>query len=272
MSGFSFRVLVVVLGLGVSCPSVTYATQTMQSESLALVVLDSADDPAAFKAEFEALLRSPAYSDSYTSEHWVKKRSEETPDRPLEPLDESWAAFFRRVVDILHNIASVIGVVGKVLLVLLLLAFMAWLYRHRGAFGQILPKFNKKSLTTYQVSPEADTLADLPDDDAISAAVAELFGRGAYVAGLSLLYRGSLRRLSLTHQLPIKKSQTEAQCQALLKKAAQLEKNEQAFFDELVFLWQATAYGKQSPKVYTKRMLALLPLWQTFGKQGRGDD
>lgn len=231
------------------------------------------DHPDAFKADFETLLRSSAYSDSYTSEHWVKKQQKETPEQqPPKPLDESWVTFFERLAEILYDIASVIGVVGKVLLVSLLLVFMAWLYRHRGAFGQVALRFGKNTAETQRLLSKTDFSENLPDDDTISKEVARLFEQGAYVAGLSLLYRGSLRRLSLAHHLPIKRSQTEAQCQALLKQAAHLEKKEQAFFDELVFLWQATAYGKKSPKAYTTRMLALLPIWQDFSRQGRGDD
>lgn len=248
------RAFVLVVCLSVTCPSVAQVSKTPQAQTQ--IPTEPAKSPSTtsyqstdeFAKSFDGFLRSDAYSDKTELGYW-KSKKEQPKKASEEPADLSWLGKLFGWMEYLEGFASALSMLLKVLLIGLLLLAVWWIVRRYEAFGVIMERFGvskKAAVSTYTRTYRS--LAPLPDDAELLQLIDSLIKKGEYLQALSCLYRGSLRQLSLRHELPITDSQTEAQCQALLAKARTHTKGEQVFFDELVLLWQKTAYGRMIVK------------------------
>lgn len=217
-----------------------------------------------FNQTFQELLLSDSYSDSEQTKHWQPKNKKEA---DFDVPDMDWG-----FLDFWQNIGQGVGVLGKVLLLLLLVTLLYWIFRHKDAvaafIGGYLPRQNA-SVMSYSQAEQRLVFADLPAHEQLFDAIGQLLVQGRYLQALSWLYQGSLRVMSLTYQLPITASQTEEQCQALLKASLQSSADEQQFFEQLVAVWQEAAYGKRLPTNSKARLTLLLDTWgQLYCNQG----
>lgn len=222
-------------------------------------------DPQRFFDNAQARLVGDGYSDTTTHSEWKRK---------VQPLPQStsqrdWSKYFGWL-DGLQGMSQSLGVMGKTILVLLLLAcfvlFFVYLYRYKDKIASVLAKPMKpKSATITSNFRPDDGIDDLPDHDDIAGLARGLIEQGNYVEALSLLYRGSLRMMSLRHQFVIGRGRTEEECEWLLELAKTAKPNEKRFFEMLVALWQKSAYGSKSAKSSVRRdeVVALLDTWQT---------
>lgn len=217
-------------------------------------------DTAEFNREFNEFLLSDRYSRQSTESYWHKKN--EAPE-PKDPPDLSWLEWLDDLADGLDGIVEGLSFLLKLILVGLLLLVVWWLFRHRKVFVALAQKFTKPKRTT--ISPQTRHYRPsetLPDDDELARLIEQFIGQGEYQKALSLLYRGSLRALSLVHELPITDSQTERQCQELLAHARTRTPDEVRFFDGLVQAWQHSAYGRIMPSDGEVR--TLFGVWRTL--------
>lgn len=219
-------------------------------------------DTSEFNQAFNDFLLSDAYSHKTTEGYWKRKAEPEPAKEPdLEWL--KWLEPILKWIDSLNGIVEGLSLLLKILLVLFLLAVIWWLYRRREVFVALAQKFTGSKTTITQKLHTYRPTEHLPDNAKLIALIDTLIKQGDYLKALSLLYRGSLRQLRLVHELPITDSQTEAQCQALLAKARHRTQAEVAFFDELVRLWQLSAYGRRVPSE-PSTITTLFLTWQSL--------
>lgn len=243
--------------------------QLLQACLMAVVLVCAAagatqtSDPQAFYNEAQTRLKSEEYSDTTTRRYWQKKN----PSTPSQSqIDWSKYEWLGKLADVLERLGHSIGVFGKVVLVLLLIAFFVWLYRYKDSIVQILskPRPPKSAKITPNFIPTSD-MDNLPEHDKIAQLANKLISQGDYVGALSLLYRGSLRVMSVRHHLVIGRGRTEEECHWLLSLAKTAKPNEKQFFEMLVPLWQKSAYGSNATQsgVGHKDVTALLNAWQS---------
>lgn len=264
-------IMVLLMGSALTMPSEATQTPTTQPlviqpanphPSPALPTATALSDTTEFNQAFNDFLLSDAYSHKATEGYWKQKAKPKPAQEPnLEWL--RWLEPILKWMDNLDSIAEGLSFFLKTLLVLFLLAVIWWLYRRREVFVALAQKFTGSKTTIAQKLHAYRPSEHLPDNTKLIALIDQLIKQGDYLKALSLLYRGSLRQLRLVHELPITDSQTEAQCQALLTKAHHRTQAEVAFFDELVHLWQLSAYGRRVPSK-PDTIAALFLTWQSL--------
>lgn len=220
----------------------------------------TAQTPEQFANQFNELLLSDEYSDRQSQTRWELKEPKEIElDADYEPNDD-W-------LDFLDGMGQMVGVFGKVVLLLLLALVVWWIVKNHEAIASFIGKRLPSHRTS--VTPEFEKLQkqifeDLPEHEQLANYIADLLKQGEYLPALSLLYQGSLRVMSLNYRLMIGRSQTEEQCQALLKASVHAPMPVRAFFEELVAIWQEAAYGERLPSHPSERIGALLDKWRTL--------
>ncbi|MDO4250580.1 MAG: hypothetical protein Q4C68_03630 [Moraxella sp.] len=213
-----------------------------------------------FNQDFQQLLHSESYSITSERSEWVQPTSPSTNAQ----TNSWWMDWFLRLYTYLSKVSPILGVVLKVVLLLLLLAVILWMMKYRHYVIEMVSRLQAKKSTPMPVfiNSTTPTFAKLPSHESLAGVIEALLDKGAYLQALSLLYQGSLRAMKVQHHLPINQSETEAQCQWLLKNAKHHTKAELAFFDALVQLWQQAAYGKRLPSHNIKAELKqLLERW-----------
>lgn len=223
-------------------------------------------DTQDFNQQFNDFLLSDTYSHKNTEGFWRAKHQKESRSVDYEKVGRwlEWLEPFFKWLGKLDGAVEGLSFLLKILLVSALLGVIFWLFSH---FGDVVVAVAQK-LSSRRATINAKRHAyrpseKLPDIDELMELIGQFIRQGEYLKALSLLYRGSLRQLELVHDLPITDSQTEAQCQALLATARHRTQAEVAFFDELVAVWQLSAYGRRVPKEPSV-VERLFGVWQTL--------
>lgn len=197
--------------------------------------------------ELDALLMSGDYSDAQTIDVPKKNNTE-------APSDLSWLGrLLEQMADFGEAISETVGVLGKVLSILLLV-LVAWLlYQKRHVWLKLFDRMGIQTNTPAN-SPsqikhfEAQKLwQSLPPKDELLSVLQDLLQKKQWLLALALLYQGTLREMALIYDLPIDNHQTEDECLWLLARANQHNQKEKQYFENLVALWRASAYGKKIP-------------------------
>ncbi len=210
-----------------------------------------------FNQNVQQVLQGKDYSITTEHSEWVASANTGTNTKS----NSWWMDWFLRLYTYLSKVSPVLGVILKAVLLLLLLAAILWMMRYRHYVIEMVSRLQSKKSTPVPVFIKSTpaTFAKLPSHESLAGVIEALLDKGAYLQALSLLYQGSLRAMKVQHHLPINQSETEAQCQWLLKNAKHHTQAELAFFDTLVQSWQQAAYGKRLPshniKAELKQML-----------------
>lgn len=241
--------IVLVLLLAMACPSLaSQAPSPIQNQT-----------PEQYEAYFEELLKSPEYSTAHQSKKWVENK----PDSSMgEKSVGRFLQWLEELLGGLRDFSLALGVAGKTILVGLLIAFFVWLFlKFSDRLPTFLDKKNKKRKSSISLSErilEQELFGGLPEHSQLYRTASALFDKGKFTACVSLLYRGVLRLHNVAYHLPINKSQTEYQCQALFANTKTASKSEQTFFVSLIELWQSLAYSQKSEQNHqatTKQVL-----------------
>lgn len=209
-----------------------------------------------FKTQVDELLKSEQYSQIKETQRWVKN-DEYIPSSDVD-MDYTW---LENLLETLMQFSVALGRFGKVVLLSLLLVFVIWLVlKYKDRLGSLLGKSRPKrtKISLKELIIEGEVFDGVPSQDELYAVAKTLFDKGQFVACVSLLYQGTLRLHNVAYDLPINKSQTESQCQALLAKTKQASNDEKRFFDGLIRLWQTLAYGKVAVAEYQDGVFELL--------------
>lgn len=230
-------------------------------EAMATATISESTKPKDYKGELNTLLQSELYSRSYEDKRWESRHKNEQ-----KQSDDGWFLKFLEALFGNGINGSWLGVIGKGLALLLLAAIVYLVVKNLDKFKNFVPQnlararpVANRRLVKEQVY---DMSAGLPDRQYLIAEVERCLAQGQFVVALSLLYRGTLRELLLVHELPITHSQTEVQCQNMLRQARQVHPSESKFFEMLVALWQMSAYGKRLPSDAKQKIQALSQNWQ----------
>jgi hypothetical protein len=189
-------------------------------------------DTPAHRAALE-VLADPTFGSEVTRERW--RPIKDKPDTPttVKPRERTW---FDGVVGVLAELFRVfawIALAGLVIALALLLA------RHVRAPAAAAPRAAPpSSLFGLAIDP-----ASLPPD--IVAAARAALAAGRLREALSLLYRGALSQLLHAHGLRIGAGATEHDVLALARH--QVASAASGFFEALLPLWMASAYGGREP-------------------------
>lgn len=233
-----------------------WATQTPTQVSPKAQTEHSVQTPSdRFKNEFDELLKSDKYSKIHQSKKWVKDRQEEKEYKPKD------YGAFEEFLNFLESLSLGLGRVGKFILLVLLAIFVVWLVlKYQDSIVALVKKGRKRrtSVSLKELILETEVFDGVPIQESLYKTAKALFDKGQLVACLSLLYRGTLRLHNVAYELPINKSQTEAQCQALLDNTSSASDDEKRFFGQLIELWQVLAYGQGSADAYQERIYGVL--------------
>lgn len=259
-----FAVLVIHTAHAMHTDTPAY-TQTSHTNTL---TNNAIHDPQTHNQMVADILKSQAYSTTYESKQWQKIKQ----DNPVkEPKQDNTKP--NGLIKHLENLSEYIGVAGKVILIGLLGIIVYVLIKNADKLRVVLDKLPKKlthSTTMRAFDKPFSAFYDLVAHDKIFETVKQLICAGEYLQALSMLYRGTLRAVDLAYELDITHSQTEAMCQKLLSSHA--NQNEQLFFNHLVMLWQAVAYGKKLPSDIQTQLYKLLAGWQACYVDDRQGD
>lgn len=246
----------------------------LQNAQSPIVPLQDTQD---FNQQFNDFLLSDTYSHKNTEGFWRAKHQKESKEPRSVDYEKvgrwlEWLEPFFKWLGKLDGAVEGLSFLLKIVLVSALLGVIFWLFSH---FGDVVVAVAQK-LSSRRATINAKRHAyrpseKLPDIDELMELIGQFIRQGEYLKALSLLYRGSLRQLELVHDLPITDSQTEAQCQALLATARHRSQAEVAFFDELVAVWQLSAYGRRVPKEPSV-VERLFGVWQTLYVGTASDD
>lgn len=187
--------------------------------------------PESARKEIVEVLKDPDFQEWRDVLRW-RYRSE---PRPAEETSE--VTFFSNLGKLLGQFAEfglwLLAAAGLVVLVL--------------AARRILPELLEPRQERYR-APDAlfglnVTPESLPDDPA--GAALDLVVRGKLRDALSLLYRGALASLVHAHHVPLIEGHTEGDCVRAARAA--LPRSSAQYFERLVIVWQAAAYGGRVP-------------------------
>lgn len=245
-------------------PSQTEPSQTEPSQAAS-----TRQSASQAKESLQDLLLSDDYSDSYQNTKWQKKDNNQPQDTDKV---SSWLNDFFDWLGGLSEFGASFGVFIKVVALLLLACLLYFLLRYFGGLeilsGRLFGRRATPTVIAHLASPSIDINAGLPDKMTLVQSVQRLIDEAQYLAALSMLYRGTLRELSMSYDLPITHAETEIQCQALLTVARGQFGSELTLFGDLVAMWQEAAYGRRLPSSPKARLTALLQDWQSVYARG----
>lgn len=199
--------------------------------------------------ELDKILMSSEYSDITSRTEWV---ANQVPNEHHASADLTWLEKLLDTLAKLGELSQVVGVFGKILAIVFLLVMVGLLIKYKDVwlpwFRHLMVSRKSTHAVIYQNNtPTAHTWQQLPDKNQLPDRLKWLLAQGRWLETLSLLYQATLREFGTQHGLPVDKYQTEEQCIWLLHQAKHKHPNEQAYFDELVRLWRASAYGQRLP-------------------------
>jgi hypothetical protein len=198
-------------------------------------------------AVIEAVLQQPAFDRYREVEHWTFGDRDEPPQASSR-WDLGLATILARVTE-----AALWGalLVAAVLAVVHRRRWLPWL----GRSGRRQPPEAPAVLFGLDIRPES-----LPTD--VPAEARRLWARGDARGALGLLYRGALASLVHRRGIAFAAGDTEAQCLAKVRPAADAGLAEH--FRELTGAWQTAAYAHRAPD--PGRVERLLQAWgEHFG-------
>lgn len=198
------------------------------------------------KQAIEQVLADPLFGRMEEQSRWkyVGKKKEDTTN------SSNWfIQLMKFLLKILKGFFSGFANIGEVLMWLAGLSIVAYLIYHFSRNSQWMQfsassgRDKKRELpaTLFGLNVRADSL---PDD--IGQAVLSKLADGDLRGALSLLYRGSLVRLVVEHQLDIPSSATEGEALTIVRQ--QRNQQEADFFRKLTHAWLRTAYGHFMPE------------------------
>lgn len=195
----------------------------------------------------DALLVSPEYSYSTTTKQWVSNHPAKD-----SPADLSWLQQLFDFLNQLGELSQPLGVLGKVIAIAFLMVMVLLLIKYKALWLPWLSRWSlPKKTAQATVYQDGQTLSqvwhNLPAKETLVNHLMLKLQQGQWLEVLAMLYQATLREFDITHQLPIDKHQTEDECMWLLSQAKHQHPNEQVFFDTLVALWRACAYGQRLP-------------------------
>ncbi len=222
------------------------------------------------KQELDSIVTSEDYSQTTTNTHWQKNKTaqyyEESDSN--QSLGKWLESLFGDVN--MMAISQGLGLIGKSLAILFLLGLLWWLYKTRATW---MPWFATFSSSRHAKTPivstpiwqaEEGVWTDLPEAAKLAEFLKSLLAQGLWLPALSALYRGTLKEMGVRHQLPIDRHQTEEECAWLLHQS-QAGTSERAYFEALITLWRASAYGQKTPQGVAEGdygdILALIEMW-----------
>lgn len=198
-----------------------------------------------FRQNFDKQLTSDEYSTKKEIRQWIKQ--EKIPEPDIKP-DFGFFDWLNNLSDLFSNFAKLISFLLKAALMIGLILFFWWLYKRRGVFTDWAnDKFGNRSAQLASTRQKRQKTEPLAEDDVLVGQIKQALEKGDYLLAVSLLYRSSLRAMSIGHELTVKKSDTENKCRALLAGARTHYAGELPFFDKLVITWQQLAYGVDTP-------------------------
>lgn len=196
----------------------------------------------------DELLMSSEYSHINTTKQWVS-------DNPVAKEDTADLSWLQQLLDFLYQLGELsqpLGVLGKVLAIVFLLAMVLLLIKYKELWLPWLTRYALPKTTAqanvYQGNQTPNqSWHELPAKEHLLQHLTLKLQQGQWLEVLAMLYQATLREFDVTHQLAIDKHQTEDECVWLLRQAKNQHPNEQAYFDTLVALWRACAYGRHLP-------------------------
>lgn len=222
------------------------------------------------KQELDDIVTSDTYSQTTTISSWQKNKSNENQEqnRFSQWLSE-WLERIFGDVD-MTGVSQGLGVIGKGVALLFLLGLGWWLYKTRQTWMAWFAALSSPTRAKDAITPtpiwqaEEGVWENLPQSAKLEAFLKSLLGQGLWLPALSALYRGTLKEVSMRHHLPIDHHQTEDECVWLLRQSS-AGSSEREFFERLVHLWRASAYGQKIPPSVTRGdygdILELIEMW-----------
>lgn len=247
--------LVFTLGLSTFSPNDAYAIEQQESKELIQEVLE--------KEEF---------GEKKTVKSWQaidkeKELKEDDSDfKWLGDLIEALVDWFSWTGDVMPNVAALLEFSLWVLVIALVVYLISQYTNWLEVIG--LSKSHKKK----QYVPPTELFGlkvdaeSLPDD--VVAEVRRFLKDGKIRQGLSLLYRATLIQLIHLHEIEIEDSNTEGECQYLVKQSRPQEESE--FFSSLTRQWLLFAYAHEKPNV--EKLYALCDTWPKYYQVQHGDE
>jgi Domain of unknown function (DUF4129) len=190
--------------------------------------------PEAARQEIVEVLKNPDFQE-WRDTLRLRYRSEARPAEEERPDDAT---------TLLSNIGVFLGRIAEFGMWLLAAAavIVALLAARRFLPALLEPREERyrppDALFGLNVTPES-----LPDDPA--GVAVDLIVRGRLRDALSLLYRGALAALVHAHHVPLTEGHTEGDCVRAARAA--LGPDAARYFERLVGVWQAAAYGGRMP-------------------------
>lgn len=230
-----------------------------------------ATTPAQTHAKLDQILTDSEYSDSTEYKKWERL----TPENPSTSKAPEW---LDSLLSWLESLSGLLGVAGKAVAVLFLAWLLWWAYRTRETW---LAWFERSAFFDHKKVAEVDTYTHietplwqgLPPKHQLVHAIKAQLAKHEWLSALSLLYQGTLREFGTWHHLPIAKHHTEEECVWLLGRAKHTHPKEMAYFNELVAMWRASAYGRRVPVGIEQgdyaSIMRLLDAWQAIYGGGR---
>lgn len=232
---------------------------------------DDANHPRGdVKQELDAIVMSDSYSQTTTISSWQRNESDDNQEQNrVSRWIGEWLESIFGDVD-MTGVSHGLGVIGKGVALLFLLGLGWWLYKTRQTWMAWFAVLSSPTSTKDDTIPkpiwQADegVWTDLPQSAKLEAFLKSLLGQGLWLPALSALYRGTLKEVSMRHHLPIDHHQTEDECVWLLHQSS-AGSSERDYFERLVHLWRASAYGQKIPPSVTKGdygdILELIEMW-----------
>lgn len=223
------------------------------------------------KQELSGIITSESYSQTTTQSRWERNK----PKQSKEPskFGEWLGKWFEKIFGDVNmtGVSQGMGVIGKGMALLFLLGLAWWLHKTRQTWLVWLQSFKRPNLSKNSPvapapvwRPDEMTWTDLPEGSKLVAFLKSLLSQGLWLPALSALYRGTLREMGVRHHLPIDRHQTEDECAWLLAQS-EAGSHEREYFERLIKLWRASAYGQKIPQGVTKGdygdILELIELW-----------
>lgn len=193
------------------------------------------------KQLIEEIAASPDFGKLESEHRW--QRITQVKEKP-----DSLPEFLKKLAAWLVMAAAYLAKWIEAILWTCLIFLLIWLIHRYTNWLQVLGLFNRSRDSTPRVPETLFGMSlnteSLPDD--VLAETKRHISAKNYRAALSLLYRASLLKLILKHQIKIAESATENECVALVDQSRPAEESQ--YFRRLTGLWLKMAYAGDAPE------------------------
>lgn len=223
--------------------AVVTASSTTQSVSSV-----SSKQSDTIRQDLARIITSEDYASAQEITNW---QAIEKPNN--ENVDMGWLeTLLEAIFGSSNNAQSTIALSSlllKALLIGVLIAFVVWVLRRAGylaGWADRIGKHTGRRSTIKQANYPQQGWEQLPIHAQIPDIVKQYLADGEIIQAASILYRGSLRWLVVSEQLPVAAANTEQQCLAQIQQLAQFKDSKpHIFIRQIISLWVQTAYDEQ---------------------------